>query len=219
MRKSLDDIDAVLVSALGERARLSRQIADVKADGDGPVRDADRETALLQHRSAFGERLGLDPAFVRRIFREILDDSVRRQQDALQTRETDVEQEIRVGLPGHRRRVWPPGRAAALRGRAAPGRLQGLRHLQGDARSGDRRACRSRDAADRKHHRRLRLRVVRFAAALQPLAGRRRDRRRAALPAGRGGCAARIVAPHSLASAGVVAVQRVPVRRCRSARA
>ena len=67
LRKSLDDIDAVLVSALGERARLARQIATVKAEGDGPVRDADRETALLQHRSAFGERLGLDPAFVRRI--------------------------------------------------------------------------------------------------------------------------------------------------------
>lgn len=100
LRKSLDDIDAVLVSALGERARLARQIARVKAEGEGPVRDADRETALLQHRSAVGERLGLDPAFVRRIFREILDDSVRRQHDALQTRETDVEQEIRVAFQG-----------------------------------------------------------------------------------------------------------------------
>jgi chorismate mutase/prephenate dehydratase len=100
LRKSLDDIDAVLVSALGERARLARQIAKVKAEGDGPVRDADRETALLQHRSAVGERLGLDPAFVRRIFREILDDSVRRQHDALQTRETDVEQEMRVAFQG-----------------------------------------------------------------------------------------------------------------------
>jgi chorismate mutase/prephenate dehydratase len=100
LRKSLDDIDAVLVSALGERARLARQIAKVKAEGDGPVRDADRETALLQHRSAVGERLGLDPAFVRRIFREILDDSVRRQHDALQSRETDVEQEMRVAFQG-----------------------------------------------------------------------------------------------------------------------
>lgn len=98
LRKSLDDIDAVLVSALGERARLARQIAQAKAAGDGPVRDADRETALLQHRSAFGERLGLDPAFVRRIFREILDDSVRRQQDVLQG-EPDAE-EIRVGFQG-----------------------------------------------------------------------------------------------------------------------
>ena len=100
LRKSLDDIDAVLVSALGERARLARQIAKVKAEGDGPVRDGDRETALLQHRSAYGERLGLDPAFVRRIFREILDDSVRRQHDALQNREADAEQEIIVAFQG-----------------------------------------------------------------------------------------------------------------------
>lgn len=100
LRKSLDDIDSVLVSALGERARLARQIAQVKADGDGPVRDADRETALLQHRSAVGERLGLDPAFVRRIFREILDDSVRRQQDALQTSAADAQQELRIAFQG-----------------------------------------------------------------------------------------------------------------------
>src|SRR5204863_3283123 len=100
LRKSLDDIDAVLVSALGERARLARRIAEVKADADGPVRDVDRETALLQHRSTFGERLGLDPAFVRRIFREILDDSVRRQQDALQNRATDVAQELIVSFQG-----------------------------------------------------------------------------------------------------------------------
>ncbi len=100
LRKSLDDIDAVLVSALGERARLARQIAAVKAEGDGPVRDADREMALLQHRSAVGERLGLDPAFVRRIFREILDDSVRRQHDALHAAEGDAEQELRVAFQG-----------------------------------------------------------------------------------------------------------------------
>lgn len=100
LRKSLDDIDSVLVSALGERARLARQIAQVKAEGEGPVRDADRETALLQHRSAVGERLGLDPAFVRRIFREILDDSVRRQQDALQTSAADAQQELRVAFQG-----------------------------------------------------------------------------------------------------------------------
>ena len=99
LRKSLDDIDAVLVSALGERARLARDIARVKADNDGPVRDADRETALLQHRSAVGERLGLDPAFVRRIFREILDDSLRRQHDQLQS-VPDADQELRVAFQG-----------------------------------------------------------------------------------------------------------------------
>lgn len=100
LRKRLDDIDAVLVSALGERARLAREMAGVKAAGGGPVRDVDRETALLQHRSAFGERLGLDPAFVRRIFREILDDSLRRQEDALNTGLDDRDIELRVGFQG-----------------------------------------------------------------------------------------------------------------------
>ncbi len=100
LRKSLDDIDAVLVSALGERARLARDIARVKADGDGPVRDADREMALLQHRSAVGERLGLDPAFVRRIFREILDDSVRRQHDQLHADPETAQTELRVAFQG-----------------------------------------------------------------------------------------------------------------------
>lgn len=100
LRKSLDDIDAVLVSALGERARLARDMARVKAGGSGPVRDADRETALLQHRAALGERLGLDPGFVRRIFRAILDDSVRRQHEVLHAREDEAEQELRVAFQG-----------------------------------------------------------------------------------------------------------------------
>jgi len=100
LRKSLDDIDAVILSALGERARLSRQIADEKADANGQVRDVDRETALLQHRSAYGQRVGLDPAFVRRIFRAILDDSVRRQHDVLQVAPEEVHQELRVAYQG-----------------------------------------------------------------------------------------------------------------------
>ena len=99
LRKSLDDIDAVIVSALGERARLSRDIAAAKREGDAPVRDVDRETALLQHRAAYGERVGLDPAFVRRIFREILEDSVRRQADAMSETSAD-EAPLRVAYQG-----------------------------------------------------------------------------------------------------------------------
>ncbi len=85
LRKALDDLDKVLLHALGERTRLAHEIADVKADADRPVRDLDREAALVAHRSAYGERLGLDPALVRRIYHEILEDSVRRQHDWLQS--------------------------------------------------------------------------------------------------------------------------------------
>jgi chorismate mutase / prephenate dehydratase len=99
LRKRLDDIDAVIVSALGERAHLSREIAALKASSGAPVRDLDRETALLQHRSAYGERVGLDPGFVRRIFREIMDDSLRRQHEALH-QPSDRQPELRVAYQG-----------------------------------------------------------------------------------------------------------------------
>jgi chorismate mutase/prephenate dehydratase len=85
LRKALDDLDKVLLHTLGERTRLTREIAGVKADTEHPVRDQAREAALVAHRSAYGERLGLDPALVRRIYHEIIEDSVRRQRDWLQT--------------------------------------------------------------------------------------------------------------------------------------
>jgi chorismate mutase/prephenate dehydratase len=99
LRQSVDDMDKVILNALGERARLAREIVAVKAEQSGPVRDEARESALLQHRAAYGEQLGLDPAFVRRVYREILDDSVRRQQDWLQTPETDARPLV-VGFQG-----------------------------------------------------------------------------------------------------------------------
>ena len=215
LRKSLDDIDAVLVSALGERARLARQIAQVKADGDGPVRDADRETALLQHRSAFGERLGLDPAFVRRIFREILDDSVRRQQDALQTSAADAAQEITVAFQGTEGAY---GHQAALQHFAVAQRPVGFKAygtfkemleavIEGHV---DRAMLPIENTTAGSVYESYDL-LLRFNLA----AGRRGDRRRSPLPARRGGCADRVAAPHSLASAGAVAVQRVPVDAAR----
>ena len=85
LRKSLDDLDKVLLNALGERTRLAREIAGVKSDADHPVRDEAREAALVAHRSDYGAQLGLDPALVRRIYHEIIEDSVRRQRDWLQT--------------------------------------------------------------------------------------------------------------------------------------
>jgi chorismate mutase/prephenate dehydratase len=89
LRRALDDLDKVILNALGERARLARDITVAKAAGDHPVHDAERETALLEHRTGYGERLGLDPGLVRRVYREILDDSVRRQRDWLQAPEAE----------------------------------------------------------------------------------------------------------------------------------
>ncbi|MCC7125067.1 MAG: bifunctional chorismate mutase/prephenate dehydratase [Acidobacteria bacterium] len=83
LRRSLDDIDKVILSALGERARLARDITAAKSGAEQPLRDEAREQAILAHRTEFGERVGLDPVLVRRLYRAILDDSVRRQQEWL----------------------------------------------------------------------------------------------------------------------------------------
>jgi chorismate mutase / prephenate dehydratase len=92
-------MDKVILNALGERARLSREIVAAKVEQTGPIRDEAREAALLQHRTAYGEQLGLDPAFIRRVYREILDDSVRRQQDWLHQPEPDARTLV-VGFQG-----------------------------------------------------------------------------------------------------------------------
>jgi chorismate mutase/prephenate dehydratase len=99
LRQSLDDLDKVILSALGERARLSREMVGVKTEEAAPVRDEAREAALLEHRSGYGERLGLDPSFVRRVYREILDDSVRHQQEWLHQPVLD-ERPLVVGFQG-----------------------------------------------------------------------------------------------------------------------
>lgn len=91
LRRAIDDIDKVLLNALSERARLMRDITAAKATADHPIRDEEREAALLTHRAAYGERLGLDPALVRRVYREILDDALRRQRDWLQSAPDDAD--------------------------------------------------------------------------------------------------------------------------------
>lgn len=100
LRKALDDLDKVLLHALGERARVTREIAAVKADTGHPVRDQAREAALVAHRADYGAQLGLDPGLVRRLYAEILEDSLRRQRDWLQTPEDPGDEPWVVAFQG-----------------------------------------------------------------------------------------------------------------------
>ncbi len=87
LRDALIAADRRLIDALAERAGTVAAIAAVKASGDAPVRDELRETELLQQHAAHARDLGLDPALVTRLFRDIIDHSVRRQQAHLQSRD------------------------------------------------------------------------------------------------------------------------------------
>lgn len=100
LRRAVDDIDRVLLHALGERARLMRDVTAAKAAADLPLRDEEREAALLAHRATYGEGLGLDPGLVKRLYREILDDAVRRQRDWLRESPGAEAAPLAVGFQG-----------------------------------------------------------------------------------------------------------------------
>ncbi len=100
LRQALDDIDKVILNALGERARLSRD--DRRRQGRGrparcATRSARRRCWTIDRPTASGS--ASTRSFVRRIYREILDDSVRRQQDWLQTPAADSRPLV-VGFQG-----------------------------------------------------------------------------------------------------------------------
>ncbi len=84
VRAQVDEVDQRIVTALVERERLVMEVARRKAlKGDGKVRDPVREEALLARLARQGQAAGLDGFYVTRVFRELIDHSVRLQQEFL----------------------------------------------------------------------------------------------------------------------------------------
>lgn len=100
LRGELDAIDARIVEALADRLRVIGVIAAFKQTQAGQIRDEGREQQLLDRVATHAKDLRLDPHFVTRLFREILDYSVRRQQDHLLARERGPDQPLIVAYAG-----------------------------------------------------------------------------------------------------------------------
>lgn len=83
LRQQLDSVDGRILQALAERQKLVLRVAQTKAAGTGKLHDPQREQGLLTRLVKSGKDLGLDRFFLTRVFREILDHSVRLQQDFL----------------------------------------------------------------------------------------------------------------------------------------
>jgi chorismate mutase / prephenate dehydratase len=83
LRNRLNSIDAALLGHLSDRQSAVNQIASVKAETEKPIRDLQRERELLERLAGMASSYQLDASFVVRVFQEILDHSVRRQQDYL----------------------------------------------------------------------------------------------------------------------------------------
>ncbi len=83
LRKLLDELDGRIVDALAARQQTIQRIGAVKAEEADGVRDVPREEELLARLAERGRAAGLDGYYVTRLFREILDHSVRIQQEQL----------------------------------------------------------------------------------------------------------------------------------------
>ena len=77
IRVRLDEVDDKILEAVAERQRLIEQVAKLKAEGSVKLRDLLREEAQLSRLSDLARARGLSAYFVKRIFRELLDYSVR----------------------------------------------------------------------------------------------------------------------------------------------
>jgi len=100
LRTELDAIDSRIVEALADRLRIIGVIAAFKETGTDQIRDEARERQLLDRIAERSRALRLDPHFITRLFREILDYSVRRQQDHLLSRERGPDQPTIVAYAG-----------------------------------------------------------------------------------------------------------------------
>jgi chorismate mutase/prephenate dehydratase len=77
IRDQLDEADGKILEAVAERQRLIEQVAKLKAEGGVKLRDLLREESQLSRLSDLARERGLSAYFVKRLFREILDYSVR----------------------------------------------------------------------------------------------------------------------------------------------
>ncbi len=86
LRDEIDDLDEQLLTILANRREKSREAAEIKYSDHAPLRDQAREEALLTKRIQRAKDSKLDSHFVTRVFHEIIDDSIRYQQQFLQKR-------------------------------------------------------------------------------------------------------------------------------------
>jgi len=83
LRKELDKIDQRLLDTLAERMRTVSEVIAAKIADGHLLRDKSREAEHMAELINYGKSLGLDSYFVTKLFQEIIDHSLRLQQDKL----------------------------------------------------------------------------------------------------------------------------------------
>ena len=84
LRRQIDRIDQVIVTALGERMELMQPITKVKKEQNVPVFAEKRDREVLSHATEFAKQYHLDQRFVQSVYKLIFEESKRLQQKYLE---------------------------------------------------------------------------------------------------------------------------------------
>lgn len=84
-RGEISSIDREVLKLLAKRREISREVAKAKEIEDLPLRDLGREEELLANLISEGRSQNLDAHFVTSVFHNVIDDSLRVQQEYLQS--------------------------------------------------------------------------------------------------------------------------------------
>ncbi len=83
LRESINALDSKIIQLLGDRRRLSKEIIELKERYDFPLRDKEREAELINRLIKLGKEYGVDSTLISKIYSEIINDSVKLQQNYL----------------------------------------------------------------------------------------------------------------------------------------
>ena len=86
LREKINQLDSELIKLLADRRKLSKEVILTKENSQKPIRDQQRESELLNRLIKIGKKEGLDSHFLSKVFYEIIEDSVRLQQNYVQTK-------------------------------------------------------------------------------------------------------------------------------------
>jgi chorismate mutase/prephenate dehydratase len=132
LRQDLDEVDSGIVRLIAQRHEIITAIGEVKETGTAGIQDVDRERQVLDGVAAAAADLGVSGSLVRRIFRELINDSVAQQARRLNG---DTGGRVRVAYQGVAHAYSDSAAQKYLAGRGLDGDLTGHRTFREAARA------------------------------------------------------------------------------------
>ena len=83
LRRHIDRIDTVIITALAERMSLMPEIGEYKKENDVPIFDEKREIEIMKKLKKIAKEQGLDESFVEEVFLSIFNEAKRIQNDII----------------------------------------------------------------------------------------------------------------------------------------